>query len=174
MILVDHEIRQLCEAGMVSPFDPDLINPASLDVRLGPNILIETPTSPSLQPRSIADYCEESPYFVEPSEWFLGETLELFNIPRAIAAQFVLKSSRAREGIDHLFAGFADPRYHNSVLTLEIINVRRFHPVPIWPGLRIGQLIFKRLNAEPERDYSVTGRYNNHLTVTASKDARGV
>ncbi|WKW06295.1 dCTP deaminase [Synechococcus elongatus] len=156
---------------MVSPFDPDLINPASLDVRLGPNIMIETPNSPSLQKRSIADYCEESPYLIDPSEWFLGETLELFNIPRSLAAKFVLKSSRAREGINHLYAGFADPRFHNSVLTLEIVNVRRFHPVPIWPGMLIGQLIFWRLSDEPERDYSVTGRYNDCLTVTASKDA---
>ena len=34
--LVDHQIRTLCrEMGLVEPFDPDLVQPASIDVRLG-------------------------------------------------------------------------------------------------------------------------------------------
>ena len=49
MILCDYEIRALCEgSGMVSPFDADLVNPASLDVRLGDVLLIESVESPEL------------------------------------------------------------------------------------------------------------------------------
>lgn len=171
MILSDSEIRALAEQGMITPFDPALVNPASLDVRLGPNILIEVPESPSLRRFSIASYTQEAPYLVQPGEFFLGETVEVFDLPRSIAAHFVLKSSRAREGINHLLAGFADPKFHDSVLTLEIVNVKRFHPVAVWPGMLIGQMVFHRLTSEPDRDYSETGRYNGCRVVTPSKGA---
>ncbi len=169
MILADHEIRALCELGMVQNYDPDLINPASLDVRLGPNLMIEVPESPQLRNFSIAAYTEESPYLMQPGEFMLAQTMEIFDIPRWVAAHFALKSSRAREGFNHLLAGFADPKFHDSVMTLELVNVRRFHSIAVWPGMPIGQMIFHRLNREPERDYSVTGRYNGDLRVTASK-----
>jgi deoxycytidine triphosphate deaminase len=41
MILCDTEIRALCEQGLVTPYDPALVNPASLDVRLGCDLLVE-------------------------------------------------------------------------------------------------------------------------------------
>lgn len=34
MILPDHQIAVLGQRGMVTPFDPELLNPASIDVRL--------------------------------------------------------------------------------------------------------------------------------------------
>jgi dCTP deaminase len=34
-MLVDHQIRELCENGFVFPYDPELINPSSLDIRVG-------------------------------------------------------------------------------------------------------------------------------------------
>jgi dCTP deaminase len=39
VILCDSKIRALCAEGLVTPYDPALVNPASLDVRLGENIL---------------------------------------------------------------------------------------------------------------------------------------
>ena len=58
-VLADFQIRALCEAGMVTPFDPALINPASLDLRLGDNILIESAEGPDMIPFSLAGYTEE-------------------------------------------------------------------------------------------------------------------
>ena len=50
MLLPDHEIRRLCQQhAMVMPFDPNLLNPASLDVTLGTRIMIEVPETPALQ-----------------------------------------------------------------------------------------------------------------------------
>ena len=40
MILPDYEIVCLARRGLVNPYDPELVNPASLDVRLGENLLI--------------------------------------------------------------------------------------------------------------------------------------
>ncbi len=169
MILVDHEIRALCEQGMVTPFEPALLNPASLDLRLGMRLLIEVPESTSLRAFNLNSHSQETPYLMAPGEFLLAETVETFNLPTDIAAQFVLKSSRAREGLEHLLAGYCDPGWNGSKLTLELHNSRRFHPLPIWPGMKIGQMVFYRLSAEPERDYSKTGRYCGDLSVTASK-----
>lgn len=183
MILVDYQIRNLCQLQrpMVSPFDESLVNPASLDVRLGPNLLIESAERPELVPYPLAGCSEANPYELVPGQFVLAQTLETFDIPRDIAAEFKLKSSRAREGLDqalagwcgegldHALAGWCDPGWHGSVLTLELRNNRQLWPVPIWPGMKIGQIIFHRLDAVPQRCYRETGRYNGDATVMGSK-----
>jgi dCTP deaminase len=117
----------------------------------------------------ISSTTQDDPYPLVAGQFVLAHTLERWRIPPTVAAQFVLKSSRAREGLEHLLAGFADPGFHDSVLTLELHNSRQLHRVPIWYGMKIGQMVFYRLEAAPERDYAVTGRYNADLTVTESK-----
>jgi len=98
----------------------------------------------------------------------LAETLELFNLPDDISCQFVLKSSRARSGLNHLLAGWCDPGWHGSKLTLELKNERLHHALPLWPGLKIGQMVFHQMSSVPLKSYAVTGNYNNHLTVMPS------
>lgn len=169
MILSDKEIRALCEGGMVTPFDPALINPASLDVRLGDTLLIESAESPEMVPYPLGRHSQENPYLMVPGQFVLGETVETFAIPDVIAAQFMLKSSRAREGLEHLMAGYCDPGWHGSRLTMELHNSRQLHQIALWPGMRIGQMVFHRMSQPPERSYDQTGHYNNDQTVTASK-----
>lgn len=169
MILCDWEIRALCEGGMVEPFDPSLVNPASLDVRLGDHLMVEVEHSPELQLLSIAHLSEANPYWLAPGEFVLAETVETFHLPARVAAQFMLKSSRARSGLEHLMAGYCDPGWHGSRLTLELHNSRKLHNVPIWPGMKIGQMVFHQMSATPLRDYSQTGRYNNDQRVQESK-----
>ncbi len=154
---------------MVSPFDPELNNPASLDVRLGNNILVERPEQKDLVEVTIVCHTKANPYWLAPGEFVLTETLETFNLPDFISAQFALKSSRAREGLEHLMAGYCDPGWHGSVLTMELHNSRRYHPIPLWPNKRIGQMVFHRTSSKPERSYAVTGRYNADDKVTGSK-----
>ena len=168
MILPDHAIHQLCTAGMVEPFDPALINPASLDVRLGSQLLIESCQSPRLVPYPLEQHSETDPFLLQPSQFVLAATLEFVRVPDTCNAQFVLKSSRAREGIEHLLAGYLDPGFHG-VITLELHNSRQLHAVPIWPGMRIGQLVFSQMLAPPERSYAVTGRYQGDTTVMESR-----
>jgi len=169
MILADFQIRALCETGMVTPFDPALVNPASLDLRLGDNILIESAEGRGLVPYSLIGHSADDPYHLVPGQFVLAETVETFNFPKHLAGQFALKSSRAREGLQHLFAGYCDPGWHGSRLTLELKNVRQLHWVGLWPGLKIGQMKFLTMDATPLASYAVTGRYNNDSTVTASR-----
>ena len=168
MILSDWQITARCNGGMVSPFDPALVNPASLDVRLGDTLLIESAESPKLVPYPLAGHTEQNPYLLRPGQFVLACTVETFHLPDDIAAQFMLKSSRAREGIEHLMAGYADPGF-NGVMTLELHNSRQLHPVALWPGMKIGQMVFHQMAATPQRSYAVTGRYNGDSTVQASR-----
>ena len=81
------------------------------------------------------------------------------------SCQFVLKSSRARSGLNHLLAGWCDPGWHGSRLTLELKNERLHHAIPLYPGLKIGQMVFHAMSNVPMHSYRETGHYNNHLTV---------
>lgn len=173
-VLCDFEIRQLCEQGMVQPFDPALINPASLDIRIGNKLLIASPVYyPDFDPHGwmeedISDLSKDQPFMLAPRQFVLVESLETFHVPNSVCAQFFLKSSRGREGYDHCEAGYIDPGYHGSKLTMELYNVNT-KPLPLYPGLRIGQLQFTWMSNIPQKSYAVTGRYNNDQTVMASK-----
>ena len=103
-----------------------------------------------------------------PGEFCLAETEEIFNIPDSISAQFALKSSRGREGYENLLAGWVDPGFSGR-LTLELVNVRRHWDLPLYPGMKIGQIVFFKMSSIPVNSYSKVGRYNGDLKVTASK-----
>jgi dCTP deaminase len=170
MILPDFKIVRLCqEEGMVTPFDESLVNPASIDVRLGNTIMIEQASTRDMLRCDFTMYSKDLPYYLRPGQFILAETIETFNLPNDIAAQFVLKSSRAREGIQHMLAGYCDPGWYGSKLTMELKNVRQVHSIPIWPGMKIGQMVFQRMECRPNKSYAETGRYNQDQEVTASK-----
>lgn len=167
-VLCDWEIRTLCNSGnAVSPFQMEYINPASIDVRLGKNLMIETPHEADLELIDISEYSKENPFLLHPGEFVLAETFETFRIPERLSAQFVLKSSRAREGYQHLLAGWIDPGYRGR-LTLEIKNIRRYHAIPLYSEMRIGQLVFYEMSQVPVKSYAETGHYLDHDRVMPS------
>jgi len=150
---------------MIAPYNPDQVNAASYDVCIGDWIKVAMYGKPN-------DWKEIEltgfPYSLVQGEFILAETIETFNIPRKVSAQFALKSSRGREGYEHLSAGFIDPAWHGSKLTMELFNANP-NPIPIYKGLRIGQIIFSRCDAMPVKAYDVRGRYNNDDGVRESK-----
>ena len=169
-VLCDWEIRAYYQSmGMILPFKEELLNPASLDVLLGDTLLIEQPGRTELAEYSIAKTTKDSPFWITPGAFVLAQTQETFNLPDNIAAQFVLKSSRAREGYNNMLAGWADPGFHGSVLTLELQNCRKHADLPLYKGMKIGQIVFFTMSNKPEKDYSQTGRYNNDFLTTQSK-----
>lgn len=172
MILHDKEIHRLCEyERLIVPFAFEQLNPASYDLLLGSEIMVETVASPELVRVDISDCTQESPYWLPPGGWVLGETFETFNMPDDIAGLFFLKSSRARFGYEHSHAGFADPQWNGSKLTLEISNARQLHPLPLYPGLKIGQMVFLLLSGIPDISYAQVGHYNGQATVMPSWEA---
>lgn len=165
--LVDRHIYALGSKGVIEPFDPELVNPASLDVRIGYHIYEEDEDG-RLHKRNIQDRSIEAPLLIAPNEAVLAETLEVFNFPEDVEGVFNLKSSRGRELWDHCLAGYIDPGFHNSRLTLELKNAGRFGYKAIYPGMLIGQIRFTKVPL-PDKSYRQTGRYNGDLTVTPSK-----
>ena len=105
---------------------------------------------------------------LQPHEFVLAETMEEFKLPDCVAGQLALKSSRAREGIEHLLAGYIDPGYEGR-LTLELQNARCMHPVPLWPGMRIAQIVFHKMSMLPGKSYALTGRYQGDTAVQGSR-----
>lgn len=158
---------------MVQDYDPELINPASIDLRMGNSIMLESVQGHQMIPLDISRYTVEHPYELVPGQFILAQTIEMFNMPEDIAGLFFLKSSRAREGYENLHAGYADPGWHGSSLTLELKNARQLQPLPIYPGLKIGQMVFWRMSQRPAISYAVTGSYNGDRLVTASKQFLG-
>ena len=108
-----------------------------------------------------------------PGEFILASSRETFNLTNNIAAEYKLKSSLARSGLQHLLAGWADPSWNNSKLTLELKNVTRSHHLQLEPGMKIGQMVFWECEPVPEEHgYASKGQYNNQKSVTASKGVR--
>jgi len=172
-VLTDWEIQYLClQKEMVWPFSQALLNPASLDVVLGPTLMVEVPHKNELMRYDITRATKEDPYWLKPGEFVLAQTLEMFSLPDEISAQFVLKSSRAREGYNHMLSGWCDPGWHGSVLTLELQNCRKYTDLPLYPNLKIGQMVFHKMSGMPVVNYSKTGRYNLHAAVMGSADEK--
>ena len=87
-VLCDWEIRSLCDSHqMIWPFLPELLNPASLDVRLGNKLMVEVSDKRRLITIDISDRTEEDPYLLTPGEFVLAETIETFNLPNDISSR---------------------------------------------------------------------------------------
>ncbi|HEY9750524.1 MAG TPA: hypothetical protein V6C63_17715 [Allocoleopsis sp.] len=189
-VLVDWQIEKRCLEGMVEPYERSLLNPTSLDVRVGVTAklfaykeggvlglikrLLWQHFSIGKEPEVICiDIDLEGtsagdPYFLKSGDRILIASLETFNLPEDVSGQFLLKSSRGREFYEHLLAGWCDPGWHGSKLTMEIIN-HSLRRLPIYKGFRIGQMIFYGLDSLPRDSYKITGRYNNDRVVQESK-----
>lgn len=181
MLISYNELCEFAKNGVISPVNPEDINGTSIDVYLGPTILAEKPPAPgaslkvvSLRDKDNLDWHEvdisKGYYDLYPGEFILAHTVEVFDLPADISAEFKLNSSGARIGLDNALATWADPRWHGSTLTLELKNNTRHHIIRLHHGCRIGQMIFHRSEPVPEeRAYSVRGRYNGDTTVSGVK-----
>lgn len=170
------ELVELVEQGVICGVDPECINAASIDVHLGNEIIVEsTQIVPPIDIHKrqvfpsdkliIDDY-----YDMAPGEFILAHTTETFYLPNNICAEFKLKSSGARTGLENALATWCDCGWNGSVLTLELKNLLRFHSLRLTPGMRIGQMLFYRVTEVPEhRSYATIGRYNNDSSVSEVK-----
>lgn len=156
-ILVDSQIAELLESKAILNSHPSHVNPASLDICIGNNLLILTPERNYTQ--DITHYSDKSPYYVLPNERVLANSYEYFKFPIDVAGEFKLKSSVARNFFQHMKAGWIDPGWHGS-LTMEFINFGHTS-YPVFPGKRIGQIIFHHLNPAPLAPYQ--GKYNGQI-----------
>ena len=69
-VLCDWEIQARCsKSQMVVPFNPDLLNPASLDVLLGDHLMVENVVNTELMRVDISQKSEHDPFMLQPGEF---------------------------------------------------------------------------------------------------------
>lgn len=177
MLLSHSELHKLVIDGVISNVEFNYINSSSIDLTLGRHILIEREESRTIslnkrEPLATAEYdlLEEECYILYPGEFILAQSQQVFNLPDNISAEYKLKSSMARIGLEHLNAGWCDAGWNGSVLTLELRNMTRNHSIKLHCGDRIGQMVFFKHEPVPEKhNYSTRGRYNGDLVVNGIK-----
>ncbi|MGH3472459.1 MAG: dCTP deaminase [Nocardioidaceae bacterium] len=181
MLLSDRDIRAEIEDKRVvlDPFDEEMIQPSSIDVRLDRFFRVfENHKYPHIDPaadqpdltRAVEPEGGE-PFILHPGEFVLGSTYEIITLPEDVAARLEGKSSLGRLGLlTHSTAGFIDPGFSGHV-TLELSNVATL-PIKLWPGMKIGQLCFFRLSSPSEHPYGSAkygSRYQGQRGPTPSR-----
>jgi dCTP deaminase len=181
VLLSDRDIRAELDAERVllDPYEPAMIQPSSIDVRLDKFFrLFDNHKYPVIDPSQeqpeltrLVEVGPEEPFVLHPGEFVLGSTFETVTLPDDIAARLEGKSSLGRLGLlTHSTAGFIDPGFGGHV-TLELSNVATL-PILLWPGMKIGQLCFFRLSSPTEHPYGSVAygsRYQGQRGPTASR-----
>ena len=181
MLLSDRDILARVDAGRVAldPWDPDMVQPASVDVRLDRSFRVfDNHKYPVIDPAAeqpeltrLVDVGPDGHFVLHPGEFVLGASYEQVTLPDDLAARLEGKSSLGRLGLlTHSTAGFIDPGFTGHV-TLELSNVATL-PITLWPGMKIGQLCFFRLSSPAENPYgsgASGSRYQGQRGPTASR-----
>ncbi|MFL1379311.1 MULTISPECIES: dCTP deaminase [unclassified Nocardiopsis] len=181
MLLSDRDIRSEIDSGRVriDPFDPGLVQPSSIDVRLDRFFRVfENHRYPHIDPsveqpdltRLVETDADEA-FILHPGEFVLASTYEVVTLPDDIASRLEGKSSLGRLGLlTHSTAGFIDPGFSGHV-TLELSNVATL-PIKLYPGMKIGQLCMFRLTSPAEFPYGSAeygSRYQGQRGPTPSR-----
>lgn len=184
MLLSDRDIRAELESGHVGldPYDPDMVQPASIDVCLDRYFRVfENHRYPHIDPAAeqpgltrLIETSGDEPFVLHPGEFVLASTHERITLPDDVASRLEGRSSLGRLGLlTHSTAGWIDPGFTGHV-TLELSNTATL-PIKLWPGMKIGQLCLFRLSSPAEYPYGSTihgSRYQDQRGPTPSRSFR--
>ena len=172
MILGDVDIRKLIDTGKISfnESNEPLVNPASLNVRLGNTFLV--PKKRFFRGVHLGDTVQYRRYEIRnneefclmPGQFALAVTQERFSVPPTMAAYVQGRSSIGRAGLTVQNAGYVDPGF-NGTITLELKNETR-NPIYLRPGYPVAQMIFEECTPV-ENPYH--GKYNGQIEATGSR-----
>jgi dCTP deaminase len=185
VVLSDRDITAELDAGRISlePYDPAMIQPSSIDVRLdrffrlfdNHKYAFIDPAQDQPELTHLVEVDGDQPFILHPGEFALGSTFERVTLPDNVAARLEGKSSLGRLGLlTHSTAGFIDPGFTGHV-TLELSNVATL-PIKLWPGMKIGQMCFFQLSSPAEKPYgsaAYSSRYQGQRGPTASRSYLG-
>ena len=177
MILVDWQILDHIVRGFITidPFDPTLVQPNSLDIRLGNHFVWYEAGDDVIDPyrkETITTGTSEvvtDSIVLSPGQFMLAETMEVIGLPDNIVASIEGKSSSARLGVElHQTGGWIDAGFHGSI-TLEMCNVNS-RPVRMYAGMPVGQLVFYTTErAEKPYNLKPDAKYQDQRQATLSR-----
>lgn len=136
---------------------PSQIGSASIDIRLGPDIIVSRrATGVTSFDASDAQAFEEAlrrrqayvrrgigePFHLQPGEFAIARSLEYVQLPEHVSAEALGRSSWGRLGLTIATATLIDPGFRGTI-TLELANVGNT-PMVLGVGLRVAQLSFSR------------------------------
>lgn len=185
-LLSYNKLCELVSTQVITNVKQEQINSTSIDITLGGMLLVENvQNNPafaisekklvSLRDRHKLDMKhhilgEGESFSLHPGQFILAQSEQMFNLPNNISAEYKLKSSMARIGLEHMNAGWCDAGWHGSVLTLEFKNMTQDHIIQLHRGVGIGQVVFFEHEPVPDdRSYAVRGRYNGDKEVSGIK-----
>ena len=181
MILSDRTIREELAAGRITldPFDDNLVQPASVDVRLDRYFRVFlNHTMPVIDVKKnleeltrLVELTDDAPFVLHPGEFVLGSTLERVALPNDLVGRVEGKSSLGRLGLlIHSTAGFVDAGFDGHI-TLELSNVANL-PITLYPGMKIGQISFLRMTTPADVPYGtgdLKSKYQGQRGPTPSR-----
>ena len=152
---------------LVEPFAPEMVNPASYNVRLGRSFL----TLKSTKYNHLGDPVEYTAreigegqsILIGPGEFMLATTMEKIRVPDDAACFVHGRSSIGRLGLSVQNAGFVDPGFEGHI-TLELKNETRA-PIELVPGYPVAQLVY--MQAEGVQ-HPYHGKYQGQVEATGS------
>lgn len=143
MILADIDLWDLNynHGGIIEPWNPDHLQPASMDLTLG-NEFIANGTK----------HVVEDGYALAPREFILATTYEAVYVPNGYAARVEGRSSWGRKGLlVHATAGFVDPGFRGQI-TLELYNLSP-ETMRLKVGERLCQITYLQMTSCADRPY---------------------
>jgi len=147
MLLSDKTIKRLLKEGKLIVEPKPTLKSASLRLHLADQFA---------KPRGHVE--KEKEYLLEPKALVLGATLERIKLPADLAGLYDGSTTLARLGItSHMGSMLMSPGSDGN-LTLEIFNASD-EPFLLKSGMRIGQLLFIRLDASCEKPQTERSAY---------------
>src|SRR4029450_13863600 len=183
MILSDRTIRAELEAGriVIDPLDEQCIQPSSVDLRLDrlfrvflnhkmPVIDVKEDLEDLTR---LVEIGEGEAFILHPGEFVLGSTYERVTLPDDLVGRIEGKSSLGRLGLlIHSTAGFIDACFSGRFLVCGCHAPAPNLPIPLYPGMKIGQVSFLRMTTPADVPYGsarVGSKYQGQRGPTPSR-----
>lgn len=170
MILSDKKILELLSTRelIIDPINPEQIQPASVDIRLGNHFLKLDENS--IESMTLTDEIryvsfETDEVVIPPHSFLLATTREYIKLPGNLTAFVEGRSSIGRMGLFIQNAGWVDPGFEGEI-TLELYNANRL-PIRLKSDRRICQLVFASMDQYAMNPYK--GKYQGQKKPVGSR-----
>jgi dCTP deaminase len=163
MLLSDGALQRalILEVLTVHPWDVSMLQPASIDLRLGD---VDQPPLPCM------DLNVPRQWRIEAGQFVLACTKEIVGFPTHFAGRVEGKSTWGRRGLLIHAAGFVDPGFTGQ-LTLELKNLSH-RPIQITEGDFVAQLAVWELDAPALQKYGdpkLNSHYQGQTGITHAR-----